>query len=123
MASPRETGISSVTACGSPALRRAVFAWRPLVNGGHTPSEVVSASGVFPTLFAGQYAAGEISGKLDETLRRMHQYYQEEGARKLRAVFRWTPMAIYLGVVFMIAYRVVTFWMGHFKDIGDAMKF
>jgi type IV pilus assembly protein PilC len=112
----------AATACGSPALRRVVLAWRPLVNAGQTPSEVVSASGTFPSLFAGQYAAGEISGKLDETLRRLHKYYEEEGTRKLRAVARWTPMAIYLGVVFMIAYKVVVFWMGHFKDIEDAGK-
>jgi type II secretory pathway component PulF len=113
----------AATACGSPAIRRAVFAWRPLVHGGQTPSEVINASGAFPTLFAGQYAAGEISGKLDETLRRLHHYYQEEGSRKLRAVFRWTPIAIYLVVVFMIAYRVVSFWMGHFRDIGNALNF
>jgi type IV pilus assembly protein PilC len=113
----------AAVACGSPALRRIVFAWRPQVNAGQTPSEVVSASGSFPTLFAGQYAAGEISGKLDETLRRLHRYYEEEGSRKLRAVARWTPMAVYLGIVFMIAYKIVTFWMGHFRDIQNAGGF
>jgi type IV pilus assembly protein PilC len=113
----------AAVACGSAAIRRAVFAWRPLVNGGHTPSEVVSSSGIFPNVFAGQYAAGEVSGKLDETLRRLHQYYQEEGSRKIRAVFRWTPIMIYLLVVFMIAYKVVTFWIGHFRDINNAVNF
>src|SRR5204863_6974984 len=66
----------AATACGSPALRRTVIGWRPLVDGGQTPAEVVNTSNRFPELFANQYMSGEISRKLDETLRRLHQYYQ-----------------------------------------------
>jgi len=113
----------AATASGSPALRRTVLGWRPLVNGGQTPAEAVSASGSFPELFVSQYATGEISGKLDDTLRRLHGYYQEEGSRKLQAFSRWTPRAIYFCVVLMIAYRIISFWANHFKDIGDAGSF
>ena len=113
----------AAVACGSPALKRTVLAWRPQLNSGVTPSEVVSASGSFPNVFTGQYAAGEISGKLDDTLRRLHRYYEEEGSRKLRAVFRWTPIAIYLGVVFMIAYKIIAFWMGYFQQVQNAGGF
>src|SRR5262249_25105084 len=73
----------AATASGSPALRRLVVGWRPLVDAGQTPSEVVNASRRFPELFANQYATGEVSGKLDDALRRLHQYYQNEGSRKL----------------------------------------
>src|SRR5262249_42520268 len=72
----------AATASGSPALRRAVAAWRPNVVAGQTPAEAVSRSRRFPEIFANQYATGEISGQLDETLRRLHRYYQEEGSRK-----------------------------------------
>ena len=97
----------AATASGSPALRRTVLAWRPQVDAGQTPAEVVSASGRFPELFAGQYATGEISGQLDDTLRRLHAYYQEEGSRKLHAVAAWTPRAIYFCVVLIIAFRII----------------
>src|SRR5437870_10917306 len=113
----------AATACGSPALRRTVLAWRPLVNAGQTPAEVVSASRRFPEVFANQYASGEISGKLDDTLRRLQVYYQEEGSRKLHAVAQWTPRAVYLFIVFMIAYRVVHFWTGYFQQVRDAGGF
>src|SRR5207237_4837547 len=111
------------TASGSPALRRKVLAWRPMVNAGQTPAEVVSASSGFPELFVNQYATGEVSVKLDDTLRRLHTYYQEEGSRKLHALAQWTPRAVYLMVALMIAYRVIQFWIGHFKDIQDAGGF
>ena len=113
----------AATASGSPALRRVVLAWRPLVDDGQTPSEALNASRKFPELFANQYATGEVSGKLDDTLRRLHTYYQEEGSRKLHALAQWTPRAVYLMVALMIAYRVVRFWIGHFKDIQDAGGF
>ena len=110
----------AATASGSPALRRTVLGWRPLVDGGQTPAETVSASGRFPDLFASQYATGEISGQLDDTLRRLHAYYQEEGSRKLHAVSRWTPRAIYFGVVLMIAHHVIAFYTGYFNMVRDA---
>jgi type II secretory pathway component PulF len=113
----------AATASGSPALRRTVLGWRPQVNAGQTPAEAVSASGRFPDLFASQYATGEVSGKLDDTLVRLHAYYQEEGSRKLQAVSRWTPRAIYFGVVLMIAYRVISFYTGYFNMVKDAGGF
>jgi len=113
----------AATASGSPALRRTVLAWKPRVTGGQTPAEAVSASRKFPELFANQYSTGEVSGTLDETLRRLHRYYQEEGSRKLHAVAQWTPRAIYFFVALLIAWRVVGFWLGYFKQIGDAGGF
>ncbi|HWX19034.1 MAG TPA: type II secretion system F family protein [Candidatus Binatia bacterium] len=113
----------AATASGSPALRRAVLAWRPRVAAGQTPAEVVSASRRFPPLFANQYATGEISGQLDATLQRLHQYYQDEGSRKLRAVSRWVPMAIYLSIVLLIAYRIIQFYLGYFQQVQNAAGF
>jgi type II secretory pathway component PulF len=113
----------AATASGSPALRRKVLAWRPLLNAGQTPAEVVSVSGSFPEIFAGQYATGEVSGKLEDTLRRLHGYYQEEGSRKLSAVTRWTPRAIYFCVVLIIAYKIISFYTGYFNQVQDAGGF
>jgi len=110
----------AAAASGSPALRRIVLAWRPLVDAGQTPAEVVQASARFPHMFSSQYATGEISGKLDETLRLLQRFYQEEGTRKLHAVAQWTPRAVYLFIVLMIAIRVVHFYSDYFSQIGAA---
>ncbi|MGA2866097.1 MAG: type II secretion system F family protein [Verrucomicrobiota bacterium] len=113
----------AAAASGSPALRRAVLAWRPQVEGGQTPAEALGASRQFPELFANQYATGEISGRLDETLGRLHRYYQEEGSRKLHALARWFPRAVYLVVMILIAYRIVSWWGAYFQQIQDVGKF
>jgi len=113
----------AANASGSPALRRLVVGWRPLVDAGQTPAEVVRTSSRFPELFTNQYTTGEVSGKLDDTLRRLHLYYQSEGSRKLHALAQWPPRAVYLCVMLLIAYKVVQFWTGYFKAVGDAAGF
>jgi len=113
----------AATACGSLALRRTVMAWRPLVNGGQTPAEALVASGQFPDLFASQYRTGEISGQLEETLKRLHVYFRDEGWRKLHFFARWSAQGVYLLVALMVAWHVISFWVGHFRDIGAAGGF
>lgn len=111
----------AAAASGSPALRRTVFAWRPNVLAGQTPAELVRTSGAFPDLFASLYHTGEVSGQLDETLRRLYKHYQEEGSRKLHAVAQWTPRLVYFGVLLGIAYYVVSFWTSYYGDLGKVL--
>ena len=88
----------AATASGSPAILKAVLAWKPQVEAGQTPSEAVNASSQFPELFANLYHSGEISGQLDDSLRRLRDYYQEEGTRKLHLLAQWVPRFIYFVV-------------------------
>jgi type II secretory pathway component PulF len=111
----------AATASGSPALQRTVASWKPLLNAGETPAEVLRHSPGFPELFANQYATGEVSGQLDDALRRLSAYYEEDGSRKLHAVAQWTPRAIYFGVVLMIAYQIIHFYLGYFGQIRDVL--
>jgi type II secretory pathway component PulF len=113
----------AAAASGSPALRRAVENWKPEVVAGRTPAEVVRECGEFPEMFANLYASGEVSGKLDETLKRLYAHYQEEGARKLHAFAQWMPRLIYFIVAGTIAYKVVTFYTGYFQQVNDLSHF
>ena len=109
----------AATVSGSPQLRRTVHAWKPAVLAGQTPAEAMAASGRFPDMFENQYHTGEVSGKLDETLKRMGQYYQEEGSRKIRAVAQWVPRIIYLAVALMIAWRIVGFYTNRIQEMNN----
>ncbi len=109
-------------ASGSPALRRAVAAMKPEVVAGMTPAEAIRKHSQFPDLFANLYGSGEVSGKLDETLRRLYAHYQEEGSHKLQAFAQWMPRLIYMLVAGMVAYNVIKFWTGYFNQISDVTK-
>lgn len=110
-------------ASGSPALARAVADWQPQLEAGRTPAEIVQTSREFPALFANQYATGEVSGKLDEVLRRLHGYYNDEGRHKLQLAAQWLPRLVYLVIAAMIAWRIVNFWLGYFGQIQQVGGF
>ena len=112
----------AATAYGSPGLRRAVFSWKPDLLAGQTPADCLNTCSWFPEMFANLYTTGEVSGKLDESLRQLGRYYQEEGTRKLHAVAQWTPKIIYLIIALGIAYFVVRFWMGIYGPNSDLGK-
>lgn len=113
----------AAAASGSPALRRAVAAWKPNLTAGQTPSEMVQTCSQFPEMFAGLYASGEVSGKLDESLRNLNRLYDEEGLRKLHLVATWVPRMIYFMVALIVAYIVIRFWIGYFNQINQLSHF
>ena len=113
----------AAAASGSPAIRRAVSTWRPrLENDGQPPSEIVSECTEFPELFANLYHTGEMSGQLDETLRRLHRHYQEEASRRLRSVAEWAPRLVYFAILLVLAFRVVNFWSGYYAGVFKAIE-
>ena len=115
----------AATASGSPALRRAVADWKPRVVAGQMPSEAVRLCPLFPETFANLYASGEISGKLDESLRHLHRLYHEDGTRKLNAFATWMPRLVYMAVVLMVAYKIVQFWTGIYgphSELSNILK-
>ena len=112
----------AANACGSPALRRTIVSWRANLEMGQTPSEALRQSPEFPELFANMYNTGEVTGSLDDTLRRLHVLYREEGSRQLQAVADWTPKLIYFAVALLVAWQVIRFWSGYFNQINEFIK-
>jgi type II secretory pathway component PulF len=104
-------------ASGSPALRRAVLSWKPSIQAGETPGEMVSRSSAFPELFSNLYNTGEISGQLDDSLRRLHQYYEEESTRLLHSFIRGFSMLVYLLIAAAIGYQIISFWKNYYGNI------
>jgi type II secretory pathway component PulF len=111
----------AATASGSAAILRTVTAWKPAVVNGQTPSEAINASRRFPAVFANLYHSGEVSGQLDESLRRLYEYYQEEGSRKLYLFSRIVPKAIYFGVAILVGFKVIMFYKGYFNQLNEIM--
>ena len=102
-------------ACGSPRLKREVLVWTPKLETGLTPADMVAQISYFPEMFSNLYHTAEISGKLDETLLRLHSYYEEEGFRTLQLFTRILNGIIYGSVALMVAISVIRFWVNYFN--------
>lgn len=105
------------TAAGSPRLRKIVASWKPQLDRGVTPGELVNQNSYFPEMFGNFYHTGEQSGRLDDALSRLHAYYQDEGLRILRTFTRVMAGTIYGLIVVLVAYTVIKFYMGYFSNI------
>jgi type II secretory pathway component PulF len=108
----------AASATASPRIKRVIATWPPELDMGHTPAELVRRSSVFTDMFANFYASGEASGRLDESLHRLREYYQQEGTRKMEMIAEWTPRIVYAVVAAVIAFKVIQFYTGYFNQIG-----
>jgi type II secretory pathway component PulF len=112
----------AAAASGSPALRRVVRRHKPEMLNGRTPSEMVSSTREFPTAFASLYHTGEISGTLDDALKRSHAIFEEEGSRKMKQ-FVFGLAGVLVGcVMLMAAWNIIRFYLGYFQQINDAIN-
>jgi type II secretory pathway component PulF len=106
-------------ASGSPRFVRAIADAKPRVQAGELPSDAISQQGIYPDLFVSSYRTGEMSGQLDDALRRLYRHYQEAATEGLRRFAEWLPRLIYMGVAIIIGYQVITFYQGYFNQINE----
>jgi type II secretory pathway component PulF len=104
-------------ACGSPRLKREILKWTPQLESGLTPAEMVGQIGYFPEVFTNLYHTAEMSGKLDETLVRLHAFFEEEGFRTLHVFTRILNGTIYGLVALLVAYNVIHFWVNYYGGL------
>jgi type IV pilus assembly protein PilC len=104
-------------ACGSPAVRRVIYSWREGLNRGETPADMLRSNNFFPELFVSLYSTGEISGKIDESLKRMYSIFQESSTRLIRGFAQWLPKLIFIGIALFIGYQIVSFYSHYYGDM------
>ena len=110
-------------ASGSPALAREVMKWRPQIEVEQkTPGEILADKNVFPTMFTSLYRTGEISGQLDDTLKRLHEYSRVEGHRQMQMFTKGLTIGIILLIMVAIGVQVVMFWVSYFNNIGNLLS-
>jgi type IV pilus assembly protein PilC len=107
--------------CGSPHLKREILKWTPQLETGVTPADMVNQIRFFPEMFRNLYSSAEVSGKLDETLVRLHSYYEEEGFAALRLFTRILNGIIYGSMAALVGYNVIRFWMNYYGTLLQAV--
>ena len=99
-----------------------ISAWKPYLESGSTPGELINESSYFPEMFANFYQTGEQSGRLDDALQKLQAYYQDEGFRRLRFFTRVLNGIIYGTIVILIAYNIIAFYKGYYANIFNSVN-
>jgi protein transport protein HofC len=107
----------AAAASGSPRLVKEVRTWGPKLAAGLTPADILRGSRMFEELFVNLYCTGEISGTLDDALRRLQVYYEERAASALRHLAEWTPRLAYFAICLLLAFRILSWWGAYYSGI------
>ena len=86
------------------------------------PGELLADTTSFPAMFTSLYRTGEVSGQLDDTLKRLHEYSRIEGHRQMQMFTKSMTIAIILTIMVAIGMQVVLFWVGYFNNIGNMLS-
>jgi type II secretory pathway component PulF len=109
-------------ATGSQRIENAVAEARAQLLQGETPGEVISQQRIYPDLFTSTYRTGEVSGQLDDALRRLYRHYMEEATTSMERLAIFVPKIAYLAIALVIAYHVLSFYSGYFNQLNEIMK-
>lgn len=113
----------AAAASGSTILQREVALYESRIQGGYTPGELLKNATYFPEIFVSLYQGGEVSGRIDENLKRLRAHFQDEAFRKFELFATWFPNLIYLVIIVVIAMRIIGFWQDHIGGIGTGLDF
>ena len=112
----------AAAASGSPRLRRELAAWLPQLETGMTPADIVSQIRWFPEMFTSLYQTAELSGQHDDTLKRLHTYFDTEGRNSLH-FFVKICLGITIGLIMgVMAYSIMRFWINYYGKLIDTIN-
>jgi type II secretory pathway component PulF len=101
----------------STLIMRAVAA----VKSGMGLSEAFRISGVFPPMFVSMLRTGEETGKVDEMLHKVADYYEADGKVRLHQSVQALTTMIFMAVAIWVALIVIRFFMGYASQLQGAM--
>lgn len=107
--------------CGSPRFKSDIMRLLPELENGVTPAEMVGQISYFPEMFTHLYQTGEMSGRLDESLTRLHTYFEEEGFRKLQTFCRVLNFVIYFTIAICVGIFVIRFWVNYYGNLFNSI--
>jgi type II secretory pathway component PulF len=112
----------AAAASGSPRVIMASESWESELAHGATPADLLNHVHYFPDMFKNLYHTGEESGRLDDSLKRMHTYYHDEGLRALRFFCKVLSFTIYILIAAVVAYNVIKFYLTYYGGLMNSIQ-
>lgn len=110
----------SAEGCGNIPIANAVFRVLPDIERGGSLTSAFRKVRFFPNMVIEMLSAGEESGRIDDMLDKIAEYYEEESDTIIKRIVVILPVVVYLAVALYIAIIVIRFWTGYFGQM-DAL--
>jgi type II secretory pathway component PulF len=93
-----------------------------VVSSGQSPGDYLKQTTAFSTDFVQLYCNGEKTGQLEKNLEFLNRQYQTAAENRMSAASFWYPKLLFAGVAFYIAFKVLSFYIGYFRQIGEMLE-
>jgi len=93
-----------------------------LLKEGKTLSEAFANNPYIEKIVYDMIKTGEVSGKIDETLKHVLQYLQSEIETTIERIVKIAPVVVYLIVALYIAYIIISFYAGYLNQVNSLFE-
>lgn len=112
----------SADACGSEELRKRIYDASGALSEGAGITETFARTGAFSPILLDMVRTGETTGNMDTMLIKVGEYYEDEAKTRSIQTAYILGVVCLLAVAIYVGYIVITFYMGHFTGLTDAVR-
>jgi type II secretory pathway component PulF len=109
-------------ACGSDYLRSQIRPAASALEEGGGITDALVSTGVFSSTVLDMTQTGETTGRLDEMLEKVADYYEDESEVKANQLAIILGVICFLAVAAYVAYIVISFYSGIGSNLNDAVQ-
>jgi type IV pilus assembly protein PilC len=108
---------ASAAASGNAAIAASLTREADRVRRGESVTQVMEASREFPGLTVDMMAIAERSGSVSAAMNKVATYYESETGTEGKMAAITVGIVFYLAVAAVVAYVVISFWVGYFSGL------
>ena len=106
---------------GSIFFREAVLRVSDMVETGHTLSKCISKEKIFPGLIKNMISVGEETGNLDEVLKKIADFYEEQVDVAVESMLKLIEPILIVGIAVVISFIVIAMYLPIFQ-MGELLS-
>jgi type II secretory pathway component PulF len=115
-----EAVLLSADACGSSYLRSRIYPATKWLEEGVGITESLRRTGVFSAQVLDMTQTGETTGRVDDMLEKVADYYEDDSNQKAHQLAMILGVICFLAVAIYVAYVVITFYSGNVTTLQSA---
>ena len=108
--------------CGSVPIADSIFKILPEIEQGGSLTSAFRKVRFFPSMVIEMLASGEESGRIDDMLNKVAEYYETESETIVKRIIIILPILVYLVVALYIASIIIRFYTGYLNQINNLFE-
>lgn len=114
---------TAADASRSALLIKGISKGLPGLREGKQVGQILAESRLFPEWLVRSFRVAEETGGLDRELPQMATELEAQGLSRVESLSEWVPRAVYLGIMFLMGWKMVSLYSGVMQSWGKVLDF